>query len=400
MPKYAYMGFISRVARSIGWSGSIVFALTLAIYVMLYSRHVLLDITAQVQTILKVCDGRVALPPTALFYVLTWVFALGQCDFVLLMGASAVVLSVAITARWWVTRSFIHDYFHDAGNIRRTGGWLALLLAFTASLPTFDWWLRGQYLIGQASPNYWMNGTVLVSWPFAVMLFKQSFRQLQQPAAGWWWQMLIWLLLLLISKPAYGLVFATVYPVFLIGRHGFVRAAWWQLLALGIFGLYLILEYYLVFLQESSVYVRDFNRGRMSGVQICLFCVWRMYASNIPLSVLASAAFPFGVAIAYWRSLRHKLLFWYAWAGFFAALLIGAAFIQTGDEYYTWAFRFQNYIASYLLFTVSAMFVLEQYFDNANRPDARIKWLAFLFLCHLISGIVYLANMWWTRSHY
>ncbi|MCC7246855.1 MAG: hypothetical protein IT269_14310 [Saprospiraceae bacterium] len=84
-----------------------VFGLTFLVYVLLFSRRVLLDITAQMQTLEKVCSGKISLPPTAMFYVLSWLTALGQCDFRLFMGAAVVVLSVLALAKWYATRQML-----------------------------------------------------------------------------------------------------------------------------------------------------------------------------------------------------------------------------------------------------------------------------------------------------
>ena len=75
--------------KKIGKTGFLCFGLTLLMYILLFQRRVLLDITAQVQTLVKVCQGDVALPPTAMFYGFTWLATFGQCDFVLLMGGAA-----------------------------------------------------------------------------------------------------------------------------------------------------------------------------------------------------------------------------------------------------------------------------------------------------------------------
>lgn len=390
---------IFNILKNIGKPGWLQFGLTALIYFLLFQRRVLLDITAQVQTLLKVCEGAVDLPPTALFYVFTWLAAVGQCHFVLLMGGAVVTLAVFGLAKWWVTRHIFEDHF---GERARIFGWLALALGLVCSLPTADWWIKGYYLAGQPSPNYWMNGTLAVSYPFAIALFWQSYRQLQAPAAGWWRWQLLWIVLLAVSKPSYLFVFGLVYPAFLLWRH-------WQnrrilpahLAPLVLAGLLIVLEYYLVFLHPQSVYVQDFNRGQPSGVVFRPFEAWRLYTSNIPFSILAAALFPLSVAVLFWAELRSRLLFWYSWAGFGVSLAISAAFMQTGEEFYNWSLRFQQYIAAYLLFLASVIFVWEKIRLNGYRVSERkLKWCAALFSLHLVSGVVYLLKMWWTRSYY
>lgn len=388
-----------RFFKKIGKTGFLCFGLTLLLYLLLFQRRVLLDITAQVQTLVKVCQGEVALPPTAMFYAFTWLTAFGQCDFVLLMGGAAITLAVFGLAKWWVTRYVFEDHFGKKSN---AFGWLALSLGFVCSLPTADWWVRGYYIAGQPSPNYWMNGTLAVSYPFAIALFWQSYRQLLKPSSAWWrWQLLL-IVLLALSKPSYLFVFGLVYPVFLLTRHYRNRGVWPAHLApLAFAGIVLAIEYYLVFIHPQSVYVRDFNQGRASGALISLFEVWRIYSSNIPVSVLAAVVFPLSVAMSYWTELRRRLLFWYAWAGFGVSLAISAAFMQAGAEYYNWSFRFQQYVAAYLLFLVSVLFVREKLRRNGYRlKGAKMWWNVGVFVLHFISGLVYLAKIWWTMSYY
>ncbi len=381
-----------------------VFGITFLIYTLLFSRRVLLDITAQMQTLVKVCSGDVNLPPTALFYVLSWITALGRCDFRSFMGAAVVVLSALAFLKWHLTRQMLAKW---AGKNPSDAGlsWLALALGFVCSLPTTDWFRLGYYMAGQPSPNYWMNGTILASWPFALVLFAQSYEQLERPRPSWWrWQML-WLWLLVVSKPSYIFVFALVYPVFFLKKHGWRHPALrWHLLPLVVGALAVLIEYWLIFLQPDSVYVRDFNGGRPSGVVLKWAFVWSLWSTNIPVSIVAAMAFPLAAAITYWKEFRQNLLFQYAWAGFGVALLISLSFMQQGDEYYAWNFRYQHYIAAYLLYAVSACLLWQKMpLGEAFQGQWHVKknaWLWSLFGLHLLSGVVYLIKFWITKEHY
>ena len=384
------------------WSARWIFLATLALYVAIFSRRVLLDITAQVQTITKVCAGTVALPPTFMFYGATWLTALGQCNFTLLMGAAALVCAGFITAKWWISKKILIQVLvlEDKQEIRKAA-WLAAMLGLVSSLPTADWPRYGFYLSGAPTPNYWMNGTLLASWPFALMLFWESAQQLARPQAHWVWRMLLWILLLLVSKPSYLFVFALVYPPMLLIGHGWRnRAAWIQFAGLAAAASLLLLEYWLVFRQPDSVYVREFNKGQSSGVVLAPFFVWRHYTGNIALAVLSAIVFPLSVLLGWWHLALKNLLLRYAWAGFGVALLISAAFMQTGAEYLAWNFRWQHYLASYILFLSSAAFAWQQWRAQAYRMDLKIKWISAIFALHLLSGVVYLGKMWWTKLYY
>jgi hypothetical protein len=402
--------------KKIGPPGIAVAGFTFLLYAALFERRVLLDITAQVQTLVKWTDGQVSMPPTALFYLLTWLCAGFQSHFVLLMGGALLALTLLSVAKWWATRDFLSSFFPPStlhllpSSPQKNLGWLAASLLLVCALPTPDWWLRGSYLMGQPSPNYWMNGTVLASWPFAVVLFGQSLRQLERgPEVRWAKWLAFWLLCLVLSKPSFALVFGVVYPIFLVRRFGWRAAAVrCQLLALAGLPVLLGAEYFLVFLEKSSVYVRDFNAGRASGVVISPLTVWRHHSSNLLLSVLCSVAFPLAVSVTWWRTLRRATWFWYAWVSFGVAMGISGLLMQTGEEWYTWAFRFQNYLAAYLLFVVCAGFGWQQMGHKIIGPrrigmaqlthSERVVVIGYLL--HLLSGVVYLAKMWITRSHY
>lgn len=388
---------MNRVLKKLIQENWTVFTFFLLLYGALFARKVLMDIPAQMYTLRQVCNGEVALPPTALFYGMSWLGALGCHESKIMLGIGAGIACASfLTIRWWLTRHVFHAYFSDEPVFGR----ISFLLALVGSLPTLDLLYRGWYVMGQPSPNYWMNGTLLASWPFALILFWQSYQQLLHPVKGWWKWMLLWLLLLLVSKPSYAFVFGLVYPLFLLGRHGWTSTIRWQLMPFIVLALLLVLEFYLIFLQPDSVYVKQFNHGQKSGVSICLFCVWSSFSSNIPLSILVSVLFPLGLTIAFWPEMRQKLLFWYAWAGFGAALAISAIFAQTGEEFSCWNFRWQTYIASYLLFMVSAMLAWEQFLQHHRQLTPRLKFLLGLFALHLLAGIGYLIKMFWSQSHY
>lgn len=390
-----------RLAKKLFLDTWAVFACFLLIYGLLFTRRVLMDIPAQMQTLQMVCRAEISMPPTALFYMLSWIGAFGQYESKLMLGLGAgLSCALLLTAKWWITRYILRAYLGPSSEMRHYHGYQAFGLAFVGSLPTADWLSKGWYIIGQASPNYWMNGTLLASWPFALILFWQSYRQLLLPEQGWWRWMSLWLVLLLVSKPSYALVFAVVYPVFLIGRHGLSKAVRWQLWPFALFGLVLGLEYYLVFLQAASVYVKTFNQGNPSGVAFCWLCVWRYYSTNIAVSILASVLFPLAASMMFWQDFRRKLLFWYSWAGFFAALVLSATLVQTGEEFYCWNFRWQTYIAAYLLFLSTGMLVWEKLKTQQFCLDFKAKLLGLIAMLHLLSGVLYLGKMWLSQSHY
>lgn len=358
------------------------------IYAALFQRRVLLDITAQVQTIIKVCDGWVDMPVTALFYVATWGAAGFSCHFEWLMGGALLVLSLLAVAKWAFT---IRVWPTD-----RAGEWAFAALGLACSLPTPDWYHQGYYIAGQPSPNYWMNGTILASWPFALALFGLSYRQLAVglTVRGVGWHLVL-LLLLLISKPSYAFVHVLVFPIFLLIRYGISRLVVLHIVMIGVFLGLLVLEYWMVFEKAGSIYVKEFNKGHSSGVHLNPWAVWRLYSSNILLSVVAALVFPIMVTIAWLREIRGQLMFQYAWAGMIAALLISGLFEQNGEEHYTWAFRFQHYIAAYILFAVALHWLLKQ-----DRHAWRARWAWWILGLHLVSGVIYLVKFWVTKSHY
>jgi hypothetical protein len=233
------------------------------------------------------------------------------------------------------------------------------------------------------------------------MLFWESWRQLERPDMRWAGRMLAWIALLLVSKPSYLFVFAVVYPPMLLWRHGWKnRALWAQFAVLAAAGALLVLEYWLVFRQSDSIYVREFNKGQQSGVVIAPFFVWRHYTGNIGLSVLMALLFPLAVLGAWYRETLKNLLLVYAWASMGVALLVSATFMQTGEEYLAWNFRWQHYLAAYNLFLVSAAFAWKKWQAQQYRLDWRMRGLCFIFTLHLLSGIIYLGKMWWTKLYY
>ncbi len=397
-----------KVQTILGSPGRAVLLFAFVLYVILLGLPVSMDIPDQLFTLKKVIEGQVALPPTALFYILVWIGALGQPNFFILTCSALGVLTILVTFRWWITRRVLSEYFGET-HATDTYGWLAASLALVTSLPTLDIIIKKWYIVGQPSPNYWMNGTLLASWPFALILFWQSWKQLERgPDRRWTLWMCLWLFAVAFSKISYALVFAVIYPLFLIGQFGLKNAAVrWQLLPFIGLAILVAIQYYLVFLNPDSVYVRDFNHGQPSGVIINPLVAWQMWTTSIHMSIVAGVAFPIAVAYVWWQDLKKKLLFWYAWANFAFGALIYLLFQQTGEEYYTSAFRFQNYITAYILYMVSLIYVWERMRHipiEALRTHLirhkRQGIVVIIYIAHLGSGVLYILKMIRTLNHY
>ena len=384
----------SFIKLRIGYAGAVVGVGCMLVFVALFSRHVLTDTTIHVQAVVRIAHGEAAMPANFMVYTLIWLLTGFSDNFMWLMGASVLVLSVFGVLRWAATAWLLRLLGLSDG----ASNWLAIALMFVNSLPTFELFTRGCYVCYSPAPNNWMNRTVWLSWPIAVMLFGQSYAQLQCPEVRWWRSLALWLLLLLATKPSYGFVFVSVYPVLLVIRHGFSAAVRSHLLVLLVMLGGIALEYALLYLSPNSLYVQAYNHGEQSGMTIQPFRLWAMYSDNIAVSILSALLFPMLVTTFWWRSIRKKLLFQYVWLGCLSGMLMSVLFVEKGDFYYAWNMRWQVYICSYLCFVVSAAFVWQKW-QGWQRSTILTRVASICFLLHLFSGCVYLLHYYQTK-HY
>lgn len=341
------------------------------------------DIQLHAEFIHLFAGGEIPLPPNFAYYVTVYAFALFNSDPLVLLGASTLTLALAVAAKFSVTRIYAYEYLRSGlGQENDRGGSSVLisgLLILAFSLPA------GTNYLGQIPPNVWHNSTTIFVMPLALLLFWESYAQLESPAKGRIAVLCVLCIANLVAKPSYVFVFFVAYPLLLFFRWRFGREFWLNLtpVLIGVGGV--VLEYSILYWLA-----RDAASGGESGVIVAPFLVWSHFSACIPLSLVASSLFPLVYLFFYWRDLVDKLVVQYAAVGYLVGIAIFAILAETGPRQFHGNFGWQAIIASYVLFMVLALRVIERtrMFRASSWRDVLI---ALAFLAHVGAGVRFLS---------
>lgn len=340
------------------------------------------DILGHALYIQKMVQGEVLPPANFLYFGLVYVVSLFDTREFPLLLASALVLSLAVSAKFAITRTYASNYLANIlGGAQASER--AVILVSVMLLIAFSMPMRRLYL-GQIPPSVWHNSTIVFVMPLALLLFWQSYEQLMEPNRRRVFVLSILCVANIFAKPSYVFVFCVAYPCMLFIRFRLSSTFWWNLPPILIGAGLVVGQFVLIYFFSLN----SFNSGE-SGVSIAPFLVWSHFSSFIPLSVVASFLFPLGYLSIYWRDLANQTLVQYSVIGCAVALGIFVTFAETGPRQWHGNFAWQAIISSYILFMVLALRLLAKITAFGMR-DARNAFIALLFCAHVGAGVYYL----------
>jgi hypothetical protein len=303
--------------------------------------------------------------------------------------ATVGVLGVAVAAKYLISAWIaLRETESDGIRLRVSGeGLLVVLVAllpFAFSLPT------NNVFLGQEPPNVFHSSTTIFLMPFALLLFYFSAQYLRTGAASWLYASGGLAVLNVLAKPSFVLAVIVVLPIAAAVRFRGSREMWraWGLVA-----------FMAVLLVGQYLYIYDTDSGDKlqqaaglistvpSHVRIDPFHVWSHYSSNIPLSFLASFAFPLVALAVYGRRLLEYDLVRYAFALLAVSLAIFIVFTETGSREFDGNFGWQVIVSSYVAFLVTLIRVWDLRYERPVALEVMV-WAAFA--AHLVAGGVFL----------
>jgi len=303
--------------------------------------------------------------------------------------ATVALLAIAVAAKYLISAYIALRENHADGLKLRVSGEAGLvvlvaLLPFAFSLPA------SHVFLGQEPPNVWHNSTTIFLMPFALLLFYFSAQHLRTGSRSWLLAAGALAVLNVAAKPSFVLPLVVVFPIAALIRFRGSREMWeaWGLTAF--MAALLVGQYLYIYETDSGAKLQE-AAGLVttvpSHVRIDPFNVWSHYSPSIPLSFLASFAFPLVALGAYGRRLLEYDLARYALALLGVSLAIFILFTETGSREFDGNFGWQVIVASYVAFLV----ILVRAWDLRHvRPPVveAIVWLAFA--AHVVAGGVFL----------
>ena len=308
-----------------------------------------------------------------------------------------LLLASATTYRlYWSQKKIVA--VNANGKNSRSDYWLSfgfaasLLFVFAIPIPSYS--LDEFMYIGNYVPNVWHNSTVLFVFPFALLLFEQSYRQLTQYDAqrnNW---ILLFIFLNVFIKPSYFFVFVSVYPLLLILKYKFKKEFWQGILPVMIGLVFLGLEFWSIYLtkdpfsnEKSSVIFQPFYSSPLFPD------LWPM-----PYAFIFSLLFPLLYAAFNFNTVRKSQLFWFSSLSFIVSVFIYLFIAETGPRATHGNFYWQIVICTWICFFVSLIALLRDFKQQGK--TFKNSLLLSVYGVQVVMGIIYFVRLCATGNYY
>jgi len=343
----------------------------------------------------QMCTGEIPYTGNFLVYLLVNVFSFFTANVKATELSLCFLLAAAGVYRFMIAQDHIDKVFGFKKNTQWINIFLALSMLFVFAIPIPSYFLGDNFMyIGNYVPNVWHNSTILFLFPFALLLFEVSYKQLQEfdTKRNWWVLGLI--LLNLFIKPSFFFVFICIYPLMLLVKYGLKKEFWLAVLPLIIGFFVLILQFWVIYKtpqplhkEASSVIFMPFYRNpEFSDLYL------------IPITMSFSLLFPILYSALNFRKVIYNQLFWYVLLSYIVSVLIFFFISESGPRASHGNFYWQIIICAWLCFFVSLLALLKDF--RTEGKTLKNKLLLNIFLIHVILGIVYFMKILVTGGYY
>jgi len=329
--------------------------------------------------------------PNPLYYVAVGLVAFWQSEMRGLLVASAVVLSLALVAKYYLTTEVIAKWLDVKPQKNAIAyKWIllscfSLLFIFCLPLPGFNWY------IGQFPPNIWHNSTSIMLVPFAIALFYYSSCFLDKPDGKLLKPIAILVVLNLLIKPSFFFVFAPVFSLLCLYWYGLSRHTVYAGLTVLLGTCIMSIQYYGLYYYHDPIY-DELTLGSDASVKVGWLHVWSDFSPNIILSIVNSLLIPIVFLIGYPSTIKSDRRIQYALCLLVTGLLIFAIFYETGGREFHGNFFWQAIIANFMLHLVVLTAFLKLKIKNPQFSKYDY-FLVTIFILEFIVGILYMLKL-------
>jgi len=345
----------------------------------------------------QMCTGKIPYSGNFLVYLLVNVFSFFSAKVTPTEISLCGLLALAGVYRFSLTQHKIKEVV-TVNNFHLSYWFTAILsisMLFVFAIPIPSYLSDDRFFyIGNYVPNVWHNSTVLFLFPFALLLFELSYKQLEEYSLKRNTGILLLILLNLMIKPSYFFVFICVYPVLILFKYKLKKEFWWSILPLIVGFFFLILEYWVIYKtalpsnkEASSVIFLPFYRNPEFAE-----LGW------LPVSLAFSLFFPLVYTLINLPKMLKSTLFWYTFLSFIVSVIIFFFISESGPRASHGNFYWQIVVCTWLCFFVSLLSLLKDF--NRSGKSFKNIFLASVFSVHVIIGIIYFVNILITGSYY
>ena len=346
----------------------------------------------------QMCTGEIPYTGNFLVYLLVNIFSFFTAKINPTEISLCALLAIAGVYRYSLTQTVISRTLHPEQN-NPENSWVVVILAlsmlFVFAIPIPSYFSDDHFFyIGNYVPNVWHNSTILFLFPFAMLLFELSYRQL----GAFTMKRNLWIFLLILLnlfiKPSYFFVFIVVYPILLLSRYKLKKEFWYSMIPLIIGFFFLILEYWIIYKTQrptgkeaSSVIFMPFYRNpEFADLGL------------LPVSMAFSLFFPLLYTLLNLPKLLKSRLFWYTFLSFTVSVLIFLFISESGPRASHGNFYWQIVICTWFCFLVSLLSLLKDFKIQGN--TFRNMFLISIFSIHVLLGIIYFVRILVTGVYY
>jgi len=347
----------------------------------------------------QMCTGEIPYTGNFLVYLLVNVFSFFTAKVTSTEISLCVLLAFAGAYRYFLSQRKINAVLNH-GQTSPADSWMSVILAlcmlFVFVIPIPSYLTDDKYMyIGNYVPNVWHNSTILFLFPFAILLFELSFRQLKEFNNKRNIGIFFLILLNLFIKPSYFFVFVCVYPVLLLSKYKLKKEFWLSIIPLVVGLFFLIGEYWVIYktgtpsgkvVASSVVFLPFYRSPEFADLEL------------IPISMFFSLLFPILYTLFNLPFMLKSRLFWYTFLSFVVSVLIFFFISESGPRASHGNFYWQIVICTWFCFFVALLSLVKD-FKAAGRTFKNML-LATVFSAHVVIGIIYLVRMMMTGVYY
>jgi len=336
----------------------------------------------------EMSEGKILYAGNFILYGLINIFSFCLSSiFSLFISSNAIYkLSLCILLAMATTYKFCLIYNHIECGVKKKCFIAALSLLFVAAIPIPSLFTTGYWYLGNYMPNVWHNSTTILLFPFAIILFDISIKQIEEYSRRRNIYILIFIFLNIFIKPSYFFVWVCIYPLFVICRYGLTKKFLSYMIPVIVGIVLLFIQYYYIyFITDDS-----------SGVIIKPFKVYANFASlkMMPFNFLFSLLYPILYFVLNFKRLCKNTVFLFAQSGLFVSIVIFMLFSETGRRESHGNFGWQIIICTWLCFYITLsdwlkMKKIHRYHYH-HRSQIILKISLVLYIFHVIFGILYL----------
>jgi len=347
----------------------------------------------------QMCTGEIPYTGNFLVYLLVNVFSFFSAQATATELSLCGLLAFAGVYKYCLSKKKIVEVLEDRNRKSASAWWIAILalsMLFVFAIPGQSYFTDDYFMyIGNYVPNVWHNSTILFLFPFAILLFDLSYKQLLSYSAKRNAWIFVLILLNLFIKPSYFFVFICVYPLLLLFTYKFKKEFWYSIIPPIIGFCVLIQEYWVIYKMAKPIIHQE-----ASSIVFLPFYRNPEFAdiSVIPLTMLLSVLFPILYSFFNLPKLIKSHLFWYVLLSFIVSVLIFFFISESGPRASHGNFYWQIVICTWFCFFASLLALLK----DIKQEGKTIKnsLLLLVFFIHVGMGLIYFVRLLITGYYY